>query len=202
MEQVLLVEGKDDLFVFSNIFEKNKVKETFEIIEKNGIEQLFKSIPIYTKTEKSTIGIIIDADIDIKSRWNTVRSILEQLGYTNISDNAITEGLILTNPHLPKIGVWIMPNNQENGMLEDFVKHLIPEDDMLIPFVDKTLTLLEEKGLQKYKHIHKSKARIHTWLAWQEDPGTPMGLAINKKYLNTDNPQTKIFINWINELYN
>ncbi len=71
-----------------------------------------------------------------------------------------------------------------------------------MPFVEKTLTLLEPKNLQQYKSIHQSKAKIHTWLAWQQTPGTPMGLAINKKYLNANNPQTKIFMDWVNTLFN
>lgn len=201
MEQILLVEGKDDLFVFSEIFEKHKVKETFKVIEKKGIDPLFKSIPIHTKTDISTIGIIIDADSNINSRWITLKTILSDLGYD--FPNEMTEiGTIITKDSLPKIGIWLMPNNNKNGMLEDFVNHLIPENDELISFVEETLTSLEEKELQNYKPIHKSKAKIHTWLSWQEDPGTPMGLAITKKYLETDNKECKIFIEWINKLYN
>ena len=52
------------------------------------------------------------------------------------------------------------------------------------------------------KEYHKSKAFIHTWLAWQEDPGTPMGLAITKKYLSTnDKVLCNSFIEWLNLLF-
>ncbi len=201
MNQILLVEGKDDLFVFSNIFEKHKVVQSFEIEDKKGIENIFKSIPIYVKTDVLSIGIVIDADVTIQDRWNSLRSILTQIGY-KVPNNPIKQGTLIKEEGLPNFGIWIMPNNDKNGMLEDFVKYLIPKNDELMPVVENTLQVLEDKELSKYKRIHKSKAKIHTWLAWQESPGTPMGLAINQKYLETDNEMCETFVKWINQLYN
>ena len=80
--------------------------------------------------------------------------------------------------------------------------NLVRDEDKLMPFVDETLTKLEDKGLNKYKEIHKSKAKIHTWLAWQKTPGTPMGTAITKRYLDTDNKMCDKFVEWITNLFN
>ncbi|RLD53420.1 MAG: hypothetical protein DRJ05_16520 [Bacteroidetes bacterium] len=201
MDKVLLVEGKDDLFVFSDIFEKHKVVQSFEIIDKVGVTSLLKSIPIHVKTDISSIGIVIDADSDIEKRWVSLKSILSKIGY-NVPDKPNSLGTILYKKDLPDFGVWIMPNNNENGMLEDFVKYLIPENDKIMPFVERTLLRLESENLNKYKNIHKSKAEIHTWLAWQKTPGTPMGLAITKTYLETGSEMCLSFVNWINKLFN
>lgn len=201
MNQILLVEGKDDLFVFSNIFEKYQVKQSFEIIDKGGIEKLFLSISIYVKTDNSTIGIVVDADTDIHSKWNSLKSILSNLGY-DVPKSPNVIGTIISNDSMPTIGIWIMPNNDENGMLEDFVKQLVPSNDKLMPFVENTLIDIETKSLNNYKIIHKSKAKIHTWLAWQESPGIPMGLAINKTYLETTHEMCSKFVDWVNRLYN
>jgi hypothetical protein len=43
-------------------------------------------------------------------------------------------------------------------------------------------------------------AHIHTWLAWQADPGTPMGLAITKKYLDANAPSAANFLRWVDRL--
>jgi hypothetical protein len=43
---------------------------------------------------------------------------------------------------------------------------------------------------------------IHSWLAVQETPGTPMGLAITKRYLNTDDENCQVFIDWLKRLFN
>jgi hypothetical protein len=95
-----------------------------------------------------------------------------------------------------------MPNNNLNGMLEDFISFLVPQDDKLLPIVNTTLHDLEEKKLNKYKINHKSKAVIHSWLYWQEEPGTPMGLAITKRYLSTDQEICQRLVNWLKELFN
>jgi hypothetical protein len=61
-----------------------------------------------------------------------------------------------------------MPNNQLPGMLEDFVAYLIPPRDRLHPKAEAILRELEQAGLNRYSSIHRPKALIHTWLAWQK----------------------------------
>lgn len=201
MNQILLVEGNDEFHVFQAIFEKYNVDQTFDIKDAKGIDNLLIDLPTYLRTDLKSIGIVLDANSDITKRWTSLKKILNGVGY-DIPKTPIATGTIVRNDELPIIGIWLMPNNEQNGMLEDFVRHLIPENDNLIPFVDETLDSLEEAELNKYKSIHKSKARIHTWLAWQEDPGTPMGLAITKTYLDTNQEFCNQFIEWINELFN
>lgn len=200
MNQILLVEGTNDLHVFKTIFKEQHIRELFEVIEKGNDDQLIKSIPIHLKTDIKTIGIILDADEDINKRWINISKILKKEGYL-IPENTTRSGLIIENTGLPKLGIWLMPDNNINGMLEDFVHQLIPKDDAILPFVDRVLNDLENLGIQKYKKIHQSKAKIHTWLSWQEDPGTPMGLAITKKYLNPDNELCLLFLEWVKQLY-
>jgi hypothetical protein len=95
-----------------------------------------------------------------------------------------------------------MPNNAVHGMLEDFVRIIIPEDDLLLPFVEKGISEIEASALEKYLPMHRSKALIHTWLAWQESPGTPMGQAITKSYLNHNHQLCALFVAWLNSLFN
>lgn len=198
MNQTLLVEGKNDLHVLSNIFGKHTVKKTFETKDKDSI---YRSIPIYLKTDIVTLGIIIDAGDNLSGKWEKLRNILSKSGYS-IQDSPSLSGTIIKKDDSPTVGIWIMPDNNTNGMLEDFVKQLIPNDDSLIYFVNKSLDEIESNSVNKYKAVHKSKARIHTWLAWQETPGTPMGLAIKKMWLDTDSELCLKFIDWINKLYN
>ena len=42
---------------------------------------------------------------------------------------------------------------------------------------------------------------MHTWLAWQSEPGKPYGQAISAKYLNTDLPMAKTFANWLRRTF-
>ncbi|MCM1177496.1 MAG: hypothetical protein NC335_07060 [Bacteroides sp.] len=207
MTQTLLVEGNDDCHLIYALRKKFNIAESFDVHDCKGVEKLLQSLPVWLKGsgETKTIGLVVDADANIQSRWKQIRKILEDSNlYADIPDDCPSKGLII-NPvdqDNIKIGVWIMPDNNSNGMLEDFAAFLIPEGDGLLTEVDDVLAKIKAKGLNKYKQIHHSKARIHTWLAWQEDPGTPMGLAVTKKYLSTTPPVCQDFVDWLNALYN
>lgn len=174
--------------------------ENFEVVDCKGIENLTDQIPVRLKESGlQTLGIMVDADTDIKSRWNSLKNKLSQSGF-EIPDDIPQNGLIINNGR-QKVGVWIMPDNRISGMLEDFIAFLVPADDSLLPIANETLNSLEERNLHMYKTSHRSKALIHTWLAWQEDPGTPLGLSITKKYVQTDIEVCRCFIDWIKNLF-
>jgi hypothetical protein len=201
LNKLLLVEGNDDQHVIWALCDKFKLAETFNVIDCKGIENLIDQIPVQLKKSAiDTLGIIIDADTDLISQWNRLRTILTQIGY-KIPEDLPTNGLIYNEEEYIKIGVWIMPNNNLNGMLEDFLSFLAPVDDKLMPIIREHLNSIEEMQLNKYKNVHKSKALIHSWLAVQEAPGTPLGLSITKRYLTTDVEVCKLFIDWLKELF-
>lgn len=198
----LLVEGNDDQHVIWALCEKFKVAEIFDVIDCEGIDKLSEQIPIrFKQSGINTLGIIIDADAEINSRWISIKGSLITQGFAVPNDLPST-GLVLKKENNIKVGVWIMPNNNLNGMLEDFISFLVPKDDKLLQIVNSTLDDIEEKKLNKYASIHKSKAVIHSWLSWQEDPGTPMGLGITKRYLTTDEATCSLLIKWLDELFN
>ena len=197
----LLVEGNDDKHVILALCKQFQVPENFDIIDCEGIDNLFKQIDIrFKQFGVNTIGIIIDADVDVHSRWEKIKGILEKLHFT-VPDTLPSSGLITKNSDNKIVGVWIMPNNNINGMIEDFMTFLVPPEDKLLPIVNATLLTIEEQNLHKYSLLHKSKATIHCWLSLQEDPGTPMGLSISKRYVTTDTETCKQLIHWITTLY-
>ena len=199
-DKKLLVEGNDDRHVIWALCEKHRIQETFDVIDCNGIDNLIKQIPVRIKeSDVNTIGIIVDADENLNSRWSSIKDLIINAGF-DIPVHLPKEGLITEN-ETQKIGVWIMPNNNENGMLEDFITFLVPDDDLLLPVVKTTLDNLESVNLNKYPKKNKSKATIHSWLAWQEEPGIPMGLSITKRYLSTDEQTCCRLINWLNKLF-
>jgi hypothetical protein len=198
----LLVEGNDDQHVIWALCVKFNLRQNFEVIDCKGIEKLYEQIPVrFKQSGINTIGIIVDADTNLQSRWTSLKGLLTKQGFT-MPEELPAEGLILSNADNKRIGVWIMPNNNLNGMLEDFISFLVPKDDKLLPIVNATLQNLEDQKLNKYSITHKSKAAIHSWLSWQEDPGTPMGLGITKRYLTTDEETCLQLTNWLTALFN
>lgn len=197
----LLVEGSDDKHVLLALCNKFDVFQNFEIIDCKGIDNLLEQIPTRLKeSDLDTLGFVIDADSDLLHRWNALKQLLQKHKYS-IPEELPKEGLIHTASGQISIGVWIMPDNNLNGMLEDFLTFLVPATDSVLPIVKEHLENIETKKLNNYKQAHKSKALIHSWLAVQEDPGTPMGLSITKRYVSTDDGVCLKFVDWMKELF-
>lgn len=196
----LLVEGNDDKHVIWALCEKYALHENFDIVDCKGVERLMEQIPVRFKaSEVDTVGMVVDADMYLQSRWDSIRYKLSGIGF-DVPKDLPSEGLILKNGTF-KVGVWIMPDNNLKGMLEDFLSFLIPEHDKLKPVVQDILSSIEERKLNKYSENSRSKAFIHTWLAWQEDPGTPMGSSITKRYLTTEQEVCMKFVMWLKTLF-
>ncbi|MCC7430572.1 hypothetical protein IT568_07010 [bacterium] len=194
--KILLVEGVDDFHVVCAILKKYQIPETFSVENTEGVEKLFEQIPTrLLQSEIQTLGILIGADTNLKKRWKQLKTKLP-----NLPEKPNPSGTIFTQGEI-KVGIWLMPDNNLDGMLEDFICSLVPADDKLMPFVEETLQNLKDKKLQNFKEIHCSKAKIHTWLAWQKTPGTPLGLAITKKYLDEKNNKCLPFLEWLKNLF-
>ena len=205
-EQLLLVEGLNDQHVICNLAGKYDIPETFSVEtgKDGGISSALERFRIELKQAKvKTLGIVIDADQDIAARWQAIRHILIKLHCQEMPEKPQSGGWIQAlseELELPRLGVWLMPDNQSSGMLEDFVLNLIPPDDLLLAKAKSIVQEIEQEKLNKYKDSYHAKALIHTWLAWQETPGQPLGQAIKK--LLADPAIAAKFVIWLNQLFN
>lgn len=198
---VLLVEGKDDQHVFWSLLEHHQVPETFEVIDMGGIDNLLRELPVRLKgSDLQHLGAVVDADENLSDRWHSLHDLLTNIGY-DCPQQPADVGTIIEQSGRPKVGIWIMPDNRaENGMLEDFVGFLVPDADNLWSMADQCLNKIPEPE-RRFRPQHLCKAHIHTWLAWQEEPGTPMGQAITKRYLDPNVPHAQQLVAWIRRLF-
>lgn len=203
--QVLIVEGKNDKHVFFALFKEFEVIKNFDVVELTGWDQAIKKFNasiIDTESNNSTIGLIVDADIDIESRWQSIKTKLSDL-YYDIPSCLSEAGIILTSEEYPKIGIWIMPNCKNNGMLENFLLEMIemnaPETNS---YVSNVVDNAKKDGFTTFKELHKDKAIIHTWLSWQDEPGRPLGQSITAKIIRPETETVQKFICWITRLFN
>ena len=217
INSILFVEGADDQHTVWAICEHFKVEETFIIeipdgagkinpklrtTEKGGIDNVLKATQGFLAAQNvERLGIVIDADTDLSNRWKKVVNILEKIGYENIPPHPNPNGTIIEQENRLKFGVWIMPDNRERGYLETFLTFLVPENNKSWEYAKISVAGLEDKPFIKQKVDHTTKAEIHTFLAWQEEPGKPFGTAITAKYLEVNNPRCEIFVEWLNRLF-
>ncbi|MEM6611811.1 MAG: DUF3226 domain-containing protein [Cyanobacteria bacterium P01_C01_bin.72] len=202
--QQLLVEGNSDKQVIKALCEPHNILDLFSFAfpTQGGVENLLKNLPIkLDEANLKTLGVVVDADQDLAARWQSLISKLRDFGYKNIPQVPPENGWVHTQVGKPKIGVWVMPNNQLPGMLEDFVSYLIPPEDRLQEKVVALLNKIEVEELNLYSLPHRQKAFIHSWLALQEKPGRPMGQAITAKALAYDSAISRFFVDWLKYLF-
>jgi hypothetical protein len=169
----------------------------------NSADEILKQAALSARiksAEVNILGITVDANDKFDARWSRIRSFCN--GFFNaVPQQCPTEGLILQNEDGKRFGAWIMPNNQSNGMVEDFCKLLVPTvAEPIWTFARASVTEARNRGA-RYRDAHQEKANIHTWLAWQDPPGERMGAAITKKILDPSAPSAKVFVRWFRELY-
>ena len=198
--RVLWVEGKDDSAVVQSLCKQHDVPETFQVVDKEGIEKLLDGLPVQLRSPGlERFGVVLDADTDVQARWTSIRNVLLAEGYHAVPAEPAPTGTIVSAPDLPLFGAWLMPKNTEPGMLEDFAAALVPPGDFLWTRAGEVIDAIPMEH-RRFSEGHRAKAHVRTWLAWQEDPGTPMGLAITKQYLNANAPLAHSFVAWLSRL--
>lgn len=203
---VLLVEGNDDKHVIDALWKSQTKPNLFEIIDCKSKEGVLKELKIRLTTPQNhhRIGVVLDADTNASACWDAVKSRLNETGKYNSNKLKLpSKGLVLdaSDPEFPKIGVWIMPNNVIPGMIEDFLATLSEPNDPLMNKAEKVLHDLETSGINKYKSVHRAKAKIHSFLAWQDEPGRPLGTAITARILDPTKETATIFVSWLENLF-
>jgi hypothetical protein len=202
-KRILLVEGKDDEHVFRALFGKHNLPQP-TIHQHEGYPRLLEAIPERLKeSDVEAVGIVLDADTSLQGRWEAVRHRLVAAGYVTTPAEPDALGLVLTPPVdtiLPRVGVWLMPNNMVPGILEDFLRYLVPHGNALFGYAEQTVNGIAE-DLRLFPPVDTPKALIHTWLAWQKEPGKPLGLSITAGFLKHTAPEAETIINWTQRLF-
>ncbi len=198
-----MVEGRDDEHVLRHICGNRGVPRLDEVTPCGGDEGILEILPTRLRLteEGDVVGVVIDADVDAASRWQSIRDRLVQIGYQGVPARPDPNGTILEPPSeslLPRAGVWIMPDNKTSGSLEDFLRFLVPQSNALF---DHAVSSVGNIPSRLFSQSDEPKAVIHTWLAWQEEPGLPYGTAITARFLDPDVPQVDLLVSWLKRLF-
>lgn len=201
----LMVEGPDDKYCVIHLTETHGLdwgEPEFwmpHIWDCGGYDKLRNSLPIAFKTY-SKLGVIVDSD----PGTNRYESIIKALENTAIKFPELLpeEGLVVKDDSgTIRLGIWLMPDNQTDGTLEGFLSNLVPSEDARWDHAQESVTLAKEKGAEFPDNLVK-KANLHTWLAWQREPGLRFGTAIKAGYFATDQQLVTNFYAWFENLFN
>lgn len=95
-----------------------------------------------------------------------------------------------------------MPDNQSRGMIETFLRFLVPTASAdLWSYALEAMLAARSRGAT-WRDGHADKAAMHTWLAWQDPPGQSFGNALLTKCLDPNSKLAAAFVQWFRRLYN
>lgn len=206
----LLVEGRDDENVVGQILLRHYPEGIggfgFHFVgsrDEIGVRGVLKQLPIRARLD-AIVGAIVDADGDPRARWQSIRDRLLAVGYRDLALDPARPGLIVpADPArgLARLGVWIMPDNLAAGALEDFLRTLASSDPLMAR-AERVVDDIVADGCARFDPATaRSKAIVHSYLAWQAQPGQPYGLAVKARVFEVDHPLARSLVEWLVELF-
>lgn len=101
---------------------------------------------------------------------------------------------------LKDVGLWVMPNNADDGMLEHWMAGCLKVDEQ--PRFDHACQVIDTLPWPaKFKPLRRPKAEIATWLAWQERPGEDLYNAIEAGLLDDTTPLFMGLSEWLGRTF-
>jgi len=140
---------------------------------------------------------VFDADDSPNhGRYLTVASALRKLSLA-LPKAPHQNGTILNGA--TRVGVWVMPNNGDPGMLETFCLELAPGGHR--EYAEKVVAQAQKDGMTSFKSTYLPKATVHTYLAWQSQPGCALSHGIMSNALDREAELAKRFRGWVATLF-
>ncbi|MEO6192654.1 MAG: DUF3226 domain-containing protein [Thermoanaerobaculia bacterium] len=203
---LLLVEGPDDKHSVIHLMARHEFDWDDEstprpfVSPQGGIEKLLGSVSVALKGTYERLGIILDANSSLVDRWAQIRDRASRIGLA-LPESPAPEGTVVKGRQPgSRVGVWLMPDNSSPGTLESFLSALAPAEHPLWIYAGQATREARQHGAQSLEKDHL-KSVLHTWLAWQEEPGLPFGTALKAGIFETDREGALRFVAWFRNLF-
>ena len=213
-DRKLLVEGEADRSFFEEVCKTLGLHDIVTVAppkdiggSHNSKEGVFNLLPNLLNqlgdAQITRLAVVVDADSEdngggYQRAIDRVTEIVEPYGFT-LRTNPDGGVLFRHDDGLADFGLWVMPNNGDEGMLEDWIKNCVHSDEnQLFAHAKTVVDTLPQK---KFKSIHISKAEVATWLAWQKQPGHGLYRVVEDQLIDID---SKLFLelkDWLTHIY-
>ena len=201
--RALFVEGQDDLHALLHLLLRRGVQlDDIAIEERGGTTGILRVIaPEVRVRTGSVVGFVVDANDQPRNRWRAVANRLREVRVDVDGESPSEHGFIGRSAYYgTRVGVWLMPDNLRPGAIENFLGDLIASNDALFRLATEATRRATELGAG-FKSGDRRKAELHSWLAWQKEPGLPYGTAIKARYFSDTSPVADRFLDWFCELF-
>jgi hypothetical protein len=213
-DRKLLVEGEADRSFFEEVCKTLGLHTNVTVAPPKDIggshntkEGVFNLLPDLLNqlddAQITRLAVVVDADSAVngggyKRTIDRVTEIVASYGFT-LASSPVGGVLFQHDDGLADFGLWVMPNNCNDGMLEDWIKSCVhPDENNLFAHAETVVDTLPQP---KFKPIHISKAEVATWLAWQKQPGHGLYRAVEDQLIDTESALFKELCVWLTHIY-
>lgn len=187
--RLLLVEGKDKAAFFDKIFQHQDITgvQTWDVGGKDKFKITFHYLfgsDGFSKVR--ALGIVRDAERNpASSAFTSICSILEKYSLPiPKAANTLIDGKNAQDRNI-RIGVFIMPNNADAGILEDLCLASV-RTEPVFGCVDRYLECCRSALPENERPRNPAKAKVQTYLAARREITNSLGLGARKGYWNFD----------------
>ena len=197
-EKVLLVEGEDDQHVIEQLRRSIQLPDFSSQVTRD-VSRLIDAIgPALIAPDRRALGILLDADDEPEAQWGKLRIRFSEEN-VSIPEHPDPDGTILLADNGVRIGIWMMPDNQSAGELEDFFEQMIPSGDAVWESAQRYIDAIPDEH-RKFRPGKILRAKVYAWLATREVPGR-MGAAIGRSDVEVNGPLPSRFAEWLRRLF-
>ena len=174
--KLLLVEGRDEERFFPAFLHHLGI-ENVQVVSYGGKPQFGSNLKVFVVTggfeQVSSLGIIRDADASATSALQSVQDNLRNVGLTAPSD------FLLPSDSIPRVSVFVMPNNSDEGELEHLCLEAL-QDDLAMPCTEDFVECFTEALDELPENL--AKAKMHAFLSSREKSYLHIGEAADAGY--------------------
>ena len=202
--KLLLGEGKDEINFFNALLAhlgigdvqvdeyggKYRIRSGLKALaDRTGFDQVV-SLAVTRDADHAD-----DTDDDAVIVQRAFQSVTEALAHANLS---IPNAPLVKVAGSPEVSIFILPDNQRAGMLEDVC--LAATSATEVNCISAYFDCIERETRRTQLRRNVSKSRVHAWLATQGEPDKRLGEAAQASYLNWDHQAFDLLKQFLSQL--
>ncbi len=184
--RLLVVEGKDESNLFNALLKALAIRQV-QVVDLGGKEKFAVELPLLMGLDGfgrvDALGFVRDAEENLAE--SAFASLCTTLKKNHLPAPA-EKGEVIVGP--PKISIFIMPDNQGSGMLENLCLRTLAGQPVERCINDYLACLVECIHPTERPFFNESKARVQAYLASRAPLVNSMGVGALKGYWDFDNP--------------
>jgi hypothetical protein len=193
--KLLLGEGTEEVRFFKALLTHLGISDV-QVEQFGGKNNLSNYVPAIARTagflQLTSLAITRDADNDAAAAFASVCYSLQSVSLAKPP----APGQFIGSS--PRVGTFILPDNQKAGMLEDLCLAAVATDPTMQCVEDYFLCL--SRIPNRRQPNNPAKARVHAWLASQVEPDKQLGVAADIGYLDWHSPAFAPLIQFLKTL--